>query len=580
MKIKSATTGGLYEFTPDARGEEGRYLCPECSAHRKKSKDKCFAWNVKSSIGYCHNCNTSFFVFNPSERKQYLVPEWKNDTSLTDKAVKWFTGRMISQSTLNKMKIYSSVEFMPQLETKADVICMPYFFQDTLVNVKYRGPQKSFKMFSGGELIFYNQDALLNYEEIIIVEGEIDALSFIECGYDNVISVPNGANLKLEVLDNYIALFDKVKKIYLATDQDTKGVELRDELIRRLGSDRCFIVNFRDCKDANEFLVKYGGIEFPDLLKGARMVPTKGIVTVGDIYNDVRTLFYEGEPPGKVLNEPFDEFIRWETGRLSVVTGVPSHGKSEFVDYLICKLNILYGWKAAYFTPENFPLKFHFKNLFEKLIGKGFGQLTSTEMDLEMARDYISENFFYIMHEEDNTVDAILAAAKALVKSKGIKILVIDPYNRLEHQYVESETQYISRFLDKLSMFAQQHDVLVFLVAHPRKMEKDAAGKPKVPSLYDINGSANFFNKCDYGFTLYRQSDANNVFLNKVDIHWQKIKFKHMGNNGVSELDYDRITGRFHRAGQCDLSNWLVKNVKQQILEYQEEPWEIREPAF
>lgn len=575
MNIKSTVTGILYEFAPKDQLPEERYLCPECSASRKKKNDKCFAWNSNEKIGYCHNCTASFYVFNPST-KEYTAPEWKNKTQLTDRAVHWFTGRMISQETLNLMKIYSDEIFMPQFSKEIEVVCFPFFFQDRLVNIKYRGQNKSFRLHAGAELIFYNQDVLLSNEEIIIVEGEMDALAFIQCGFLNVVSVPNGANIKLEYLDTYHTLFDNIKTIYLATDQDTKGIELRDELARRLGPERCLIVSFKDCKDANAYLIEHGS-DFHDLLKNAVPIPIKGIVTVDNLANDIEQLFHCGSDPGRILNESFDEYIRWETGRLAIVTGIPASGKSEFVDHLVIKMNVLYGWRGAFFTPENYPLKYHYSKLYEKLIGKKFSDKTSTDLDYEMALDYLRENFFYILNEEDFTVDSVLQAAKVLIKSRGIKILVIDPYNRLEHQYKDSETQYISRFLDKLTTFARFNDVLIFLIAHPRKMDREPNGKIKIPTLYDISGSANFYNKADYGFTIHRKSDGNNVLLNEVEVHWQKIKFKYLGHNGVSELNYNYVNGRFQKGKNWDNTNWLVKEGEQKIIDYTESQWEQRE---
>ena len=580
MKIKSTLTNALYEFVPNGKTDQERYTCPECSHLRKKKSDKCFAWNSKEDIGYCHNCGSSFYVFKPSE-KQYTVPEWRNITGLSDKAVHWFTGRMISQGTLVKMKIYSDNVYMPQFEKEIETICFPFFFQGRLVNIKYRGANKSFKLHTGSELIFYNQDAILDNDEIIIVEGEIDALSFIQCGFNNVISVPNGANKNLEYLDTYHELFDKVKRIYLATDQDTKGIELRDELARRLGADRCSLVNFKDCKDANDYLLKYGS-DFHDLIKTAVQIPTKGIITIDNIEKDIDDLYRNGQQPGKELGEPFDNFIRWETGRLAIVTGIPSSGKSEFVDYLVMKMNVLFGWKAAYFTPENYPLKYHYSKLFEKLIGKKFTSKTSTELDYDMAIEYIKQNFYYILNEEDFTVESVLTAAKILVRTRGIKILVIDPYNRLEHQYKDSETQYISRFLDQLTNFARFNDVLVILVAHPRKMDREGNGKLRCPTLYDIAGSSNFYNKCDYGFTIHRKTDDSNILLNEVTVHWQKVKFKYLGNNGASELKYNFVNGRFQKDTNWDNRNWLVREVSQVKLEYNEQMYEKDEntPPF
>jgi len=413
----------------------------------------------------------------------------------------------------------------------------------------------------------------------------MDALSYIEVGIDNVLSVPAGANTKMEYLDSYIDLFKNIEIIYIASDQDTKGMELRDELGRRLGQERCFIVNFKDCKDANEYLIKYGGPALQDTIKDAKPIPIKGIISAGDISNDIYDLFMNGIDPGLGLNESFDEYIKWELGRLAVVTGIPSHGKSEFVDYLVVKLNLLYGWKTAFFSPENYPLKYHYAKLYEKIIGKKFSKTTSSEMEYDMAMDYIKDNFFYIMNEDDFSVKEVLRSALSLVKTKGIKIVVIDPFNRLEHQYTTSETQYISSFLDKLTMFCRLNNVLLFLVAHPRKMGKEANGKLSIPTLYDINGSANFYNKTDYGLTVHRKSDDQNILLNEVQIHWQKIKFKTLGHTGVSELKYNYINGRFQPNENWDNTNWLVKQAEQKIINYTEplnndEQWnQIRETA-
>jgi len=112
--------------------------------------------------------------------------------------------------------------------------------------------------------------------------------------------------------------------------------------------------------------------------------------------------------------------------------------------------------------------------------------------------------------------------------------------------------------------------VLVFLIAHPKKMDKDAAGHTRVPSLYDISGSAHFYNKTDYGIVVHRQFTNENTMLNKVDVYWSKIKFKHLGEQGVTKLEYDYDTGRFAPTQVFDKTNWLIKNVQQQVMDYTE----------
>jgi len=569
MKLQSSITKRIYDFEP-LPGK--KTICPECSHNRRKAKEQIVSWEKSGERGYCHHCETTFFKYESREKPVYTVPEWKNSTQLTDKAVKYFEGRAISQLTLIEMQVYSDREFMPQFQKEVDVICFPYFRGEELVNIKYRGPEKSFKLYQGAELLFWNVNKIGN--EVIIVEGEIDLLSFIEAGQKAVISVPAGANKTLEYLEECPQLF-QCSTIYLAVDQDKKGVELRDELIRRLGAEKCRLVSFKECKDANEYLCKYGAFELSETVKQAKQVPIKGIIKVGDIYGEILNLYENGIQKGLKIKSSLDEFITWEPGRLAIITGIPGHGKSEFVDWLICKLNIIYGWTAAYFTPENYPLKFHYAKVFEKLIGKPFNKFKTTDQDFQIAYEHIRDNYFYLMDEEDYSVDMVLDGAKQLIRSKGIRVLVIDPYNKLEYQAGrgENETQYISRFLDKLQMFARFNNCLVILVAHPKKMQKN--GKIyEVPSLYDISGSAHFYNKADYGLSIYRLSNGEGTgFENMIQVHVQKVKFKHLGEAGKCELRYNYNNGRFENEGATvdiwDNQNWLINQPIEQKIEFE-----------
>ena len=569
MKYKSSVTGQIMDL--NFLDKKYRLVCPECEKSRKKKGQKDCEYFPQSGTAFCFHCETTLFKYDPhAKEKEYIIPEWKNKTALSDGALKYFEGRMISQNTLIKMKVYSDNEYMPQTQKPEGVVCFPYFIGEKLINVKFRTKNKLFKLNAGSELVFYNYDAILNYPEIIIVEGEIDALTFIENGFDNVISVPNGANKNLEYLDTCFDAFKNIEKIYLATDQDTKGVELRDELARRLGQEKCYIVSFKECKDANEYFCKYLS-DFKNILSDAKPYPVKGIILASDIYQDILSLYENGVQPGLKLGiRSIDEFITWESGRIAVVTGIPGSGKSEFVDFIVAKLNFLHGWKAAYFTPENYPLKFHYAKMFEKFVGKKFSSKVSHEIDFDLAYDHIKENIFYIMPEDDFTVNSIIEGAKSMVKSRGIKIFVIDPYNKVDHKYTDSETQYISRFLDQIITFSKMNNILLILVAHPRKMQKNAAGHYEVPSLYDINGSANFYNKCDYGFTVHRETNEKNVMMNEVSVYWQKIKFKHLGSQGVTELKYNYTNGRFEEGGvdYWDNSNWLAQFQKGPVKDF------------
>ena len=90
------------------------------------------------------------------------------------------------------MKVYSDIEWMPQFGKDIEVICFPFFRNSKLINIKFRGAKKSFKLVSNAELIWYNFDCILEAKELIICEGEIDCLTFIENGFKNVYRYPAG----------------------------------------------------------------------------------------------------------------------------------------------------------------------------------------------------------------------------------------------------------------------------------------------------------------------------------------------------------------------------------------------------
>lgn len=383
---------------------------------------------------------------------------------------------------------------------------------------------------------------LVRQNNIVTVSGNCDALSFYEVGRHDVVSVPNGANANLSYLDDYIAdYFDNKETIYIASDSDTKGVLLRDELIRRFGAERCKIVDYGDgCKDANEHLKMYGRDSLLDCLKNAKEVKVDGVFNVSDFEQSLDALWVEGVHKGVTIGYPkLDELISLETKRLCVVTGIPGSGKSEFIDEMAEKLNLRYGWRFAYFSPENSPLSYHASKLIEKFTGKHFSKSTMGYNEYQQAKARLEQDFFFLS-PDDYRLDTILDKSKYLVRKRGIKALVIDPYNRIENeQHQLNETQYVSQLLDKLQNFAVRNDVLIILMVHPTKM-KPLDGAIPVPTLYDCSGSANFYNKCDFGIVVHRDKVKE-----IVEIRVEKVKFKWLGHTGKAYFKYDVQNGRY-----------------------------------
>lgn len=572
MKIISLNTKKIYDIEFSKQGEN-QMPCPECSGNRKPQnrKKKSFSFNYLKKTGYCQNCLTSFAEYNSSfQKKEYEKPVWKNKTDLSDGALKYIEKRGISQHTLSKMKIYSDVVYMPQIEKETGVICFPYFLDETLINIKSRDINKNFCLCKNAELIFYNINCINKHDSVIITEGEFDCLSYIEAGFDNCISVPNGAGGKnMEYFDNYVELFDNVHTVYLSVDNDLAGYELRNELLRRIGNEKCKIIELDDCKDANEFLIKYGVNELKLKVSESKYLPIDGIIDVNDNYDDCYNLYLNGMVKGKTINlEDMDNLISWETGRVCVVTGIPGHGKSEFVDFISLLLCLMYGWKIGYFSPENYPFKYHFSKLASKIIGKSYDAKYMSKNEFDLAHRYIRENINFVYPEDDMTFENILVKAIYLVKRFGIKQFIFDPWNKIEHlkNKGESETEYVSRILDKICVFSKKYQVLCFVVAHPTKMKKEN-GVFMVPNLYDINGSANFFNKVDYGICIYK-----NMLSGFVDVHIQKVKFKHLGQTGMVQLKYNYINGRYESEFKTEnvFDNRTLINENLEFINYNE----------
>lgn len=540
---------------------ENTCICPVCSHTRKKKTDKCFGFNLQKGAGRCNHCGVVLVekkdFIEIRTKIEYKRPLYKSSSKYSNDVLKFFTSRKISEKTLLKFKVSEGVEWMPKNNAQINTIQFNYFRNGELINVKYRGKNKDFKLFKDGELIFYNLDCAIDNQTIIIVEGEMDALAVSECGFDNVISVPNGAGLgkiNFEYIDNSIDAFSDDTKFILAVDNDAAGLNLKKELIRRLGAENCSTVTFLDCKDANDCLIKYDKQTVERCINEAKEIPIEGVYSANDLEKEIYNFYNNGLPSGCGIGmAEMDMFVKFQPGYLTTITGIPGHGKSEFLDFILCRLNVSHGWKTALYSPENHPLELHFSKFAEKMIGKPFeGNDKMTIDELNAMIKYHSDNFFFINPKDDFTSDNIISAVKSLVRKKGVNAFVIDAWNKLDHQYTTNETKYISQELDKIVKFCERQKVHCFLVAHPTKITKDKnTGLFDVPNLYSISGSANFYNKTANGITVYLNKQTG-----QTEIYIQKVKFKHWGKTGCVYLGWDSKTGRYFK-GQPSYESWI-----------------------
>lgn len=536
--------------------------CPKCSGDRKKKNNKCLGVDLDRAIWHCNHCDWRGSL---NGRKKYILPTWENKTQLTDKVVEWFLSRNISQETLNRMNISEGVEYMPQVETERKVICFNYFRDGKLVNVKYRDAEKNFKLYKGAELIFYNLDGIKETDSAYIVEGEIDCLTMIQAGYLNTVSVPNGASKgknNLQYLDNCYQYFENVKAVYILTDNDEPGNKLGEELARRIGIEKCHRIELGEFKDINEAYSK--GADLQSILAQSNAYPIEGVKTISDHWEGLINIMRNGMPQGWKPRGKLGEFIQFHPRYTTIVTGIPGHGKSELLDQILMQISVDYNLRGAYFSPENRPTELHLIKLIEKIIGKNIHKANDTE--LTQTKRFLDNRVMWIYPQEGYTIDNILDRIRQCVLRHGINWYVLDPWNKLEHQYTESETKYISETLDKIANFNHRNGCHGFIVAHPTKMKfNHERNRYEVPGLYDVSGSANFYNKSDIGLTVYREP-AEDPGVFKTSVYVQKVKFKHWGSQGQIFLYWNPENGRYDDIG-IDYTNWIAYNKQAELID-------------
>ncbi|GAX74797.1 hypothetical protein CEUSTIGMA_g2244.t1 [Chlamydomonas eustigma] len=421
-------------------------------------------------------------------------------------------------------------------------------------------------------------------------------------------------------------------KIVLATDNDGPGRALAEELARRLGRERCWRVKWpskRDPseggakvevlapegsnghspmqvedaivgpsssaaelggepgddgfrKDANEVLMKDGVVKLKELISNAEELPVAGLYRFREYYEDVLQYYNQDDPTELGVStgwQALDPLYKVVPGELTIVTGIPNSGKSEWLDALLTNLAQDEEWCFALCSMEKKP-RDHAKHLIEKFIRKPFFE-NIFEQRQRMSRDEVMnglawvDNHFHVIKyvDEDSspTIDWILETARLAVMRFGIRGLVIDPYNEVDHArptYM-NETEYVSHMLSKVKRFAQVYGVHVWFVAHPRQMH---GWSGQAPNLYDISGSAHFINKADNGIIVHRVWERekedlhqpragpgrprasmpvkNSLRSNEVQILVRKVRNKAAGRTGDAVLVYDRPTGRYMDQGE------------------------------
>lgn len=562
------------------RHQTSRHLCPECSSDRRYHKhDRCLSiTKVDDAIKWCcHHCGFAGAmplherteVYVPPRPKPVIISSPTEDEM--ERVYQWLASRGITRATAMQAGVIAGVQFVNG--ERRQCVGFPYRLPpakqdeaaaEPAVNHKASQPyavkwralsDKAFTQ-SGAANTLWLSEFCDKTRPLVIAEGELDALALRQSGVEAV-SVPNGApastvsnttgGLKFAYLGNAQSLINDAPKVVIAVDQDDPGNVLAEELSRRIGRGKCWRALWPDgCKDANDVLIKHGPAVLKDCIDNAQPWPVKGLYDAAHFGDEVDALYSSGLVRGESTGYPdVDELYTVMPGQLCVVTGIPSMGKSSFIDQVMVNLAKSKGWRFAICSFENEP-KLHIAKLCAIYMGKPFFDGVTPRMDkteLAIALDWVKEHFVFLYQGDghQSSIEDILDRLRSAVLRYGINGAIIDPANFVDRPKDQSETEWVSDALTKLKVFNMAHDVHMWFVAHPAKVYRDENGNYPVPGGYSISGSAHWFNKADMGITVHRPDMTHN----QSDIHIWKCRFSWVGKVGKASLSYDVATGRY-----------------------------------
>jgi twinkle protein len=433
-------------------------------------------------------------------------------------------------------------------------LAVPYLEQGRTVNHKYRVTSEAhaYQMDEDAPLTLWNHDILLDEslapQPLIVTEGEWDALAVLMSGKRRVVSIPNGAPQKSSDDEGLVEgkryqwfwrcepVLSKVDKVILCVDNDEAGRALAADLCRLFGPERCMFVTYPEfCKDAGDVLKLHGPAALSQMLDEAKPYPIKGLYTVSDFPERAEMVAW---PTGIEALDPMMSIV---PGTLTVFTGYANMGKSTVMNAVV-----------GHLIRHNVPVCIASFETDVKPILRDHLCASVAQCSLHDARTkpmpavdaMIEDNVRIITQlvdeDEEMDLDFFLDLCRTAVMRDGVKFVLLDPWNELEHKRRrdETETDYISRALRAIKKFAKQYQVAFWIVAHPTK---PADGQAKVPGLLNISGSANWANKADYGLTYHRARPDEN----RAELRVTKVRMGLPGQKGSAIVTFDHRNSSF-----------------------------------
>ncbi len=532
-------------------GNEAIIKCPNCG------KPKLYI-NIDTGIYHCFRCqarepDNPFAKGHISQLKKYwgdILPvarisdEKKGDVDFTDLAerlhlklydhkgaLRYLAKRGFSAETIKRFKIGY------RRQHDQDWISIPVYEKDKAVLIKYRKIPpientdiSKYVREKGGKSVLFNGDILDKVNDVLVCEAELDAITLIQAGYDNVVASTSGVSALLPEWYDRLNLMDK---IYLVFDNDDAGYSASKKVwARRLGYGRCYHVQLpKDVKDVNEMYVKYGDRfkdEFEKCLQNAKQFDVDGIKSIKVALREWYQRTQEnGEPekiklPWESVNKLLGGGI--ESERLLVVGGVPGVGKTSFA------LNICYHFALEYKIPcLFFCMEMTEITLVRKIIQIHY-DISEHEISADDAMVYVAELGdlpLYFGYSPKVNVNVFYETMKECRNRYGIEFGVFDNLQRMVRTGEESDIAKASGMFKDITMDLQ---IPFLLVSQPRKLNS-----LRPPTLDDLKGSGAIPADADYVILLHRSlvrgvDGVSSAFSPRTTVYVDKSRFSAGGS--------------------------------------------------
>lgn len=476
------------------------------------------------------------------------IVDFEGQQILHPKHLDYLKSRGIQSDTAEKMKVHT------KQDNRGNWLVFPYRLAGKVVNRKYRlTSEKQHSMDAGGTLCLWNAECLQSPlvakgVSVIITEGEFDALIAMECGFPLVTSVPNGApaeaiqdpvnSNRYKFLWETEKELEGVKQFILATDGDGPGRVLAHDLAAILGAERCSFLEYPEgTKDLNDVYRAHGYEGIQGIIDAAKPFPVQGL---HDFFDFPEMPEVQGMETGIDALEGKMQIV---LGTLNVFTGYSNMGKSTVLNTMIahCAQN---GVPVCIASFETMSRPILMDGIAKALIGcspKEFYQHPKRKEAYEHVNQMVKVISNSLEEDLEFTIDSFLDTARVAVIRHGCKVVILDPWNELEHSRGKDQTvtEYIGRSLRRIKAFIRQYNVSFWIVAHPTKPIK---GTNDMPSLYDISDSAHWANKADYGL-VYHRPDRE---VNQAELAVVKVRMGLPGEVSAATVKFDYRNSRIN----------------------------------